>query len=53
MAKVTITIQDGEEPSEVKLSMDFDPEVKPNDECTPAQQFAFHVMSTAQREMGT
>jgi hypothetical protein len=48
--KVTITIQDGEKANEVKLSMDF--AVKPNDKCTPAQQFAFHVMAKAQEGMG-
>lgn len=51
MAKVVITIQDGEEQNKVKLSMKFDPKFKQAEKCTPAQAFAFHVMECAQREM--
>jgi C4-type Zn-finger protein len=47
MAKITITIEDQEGQSNVKMNVAFDPEIKEGDVGTAAQQYAVLLLNSA------
>ena len=49
MAKITIVLLDEDDES-VNVSVSFEPELKKNEKLTPAQEFAFAMVSDAKAE---